>query len=689
MLDQATENCIDFLDTYCKEDLAELMQRYPSDRALWIDYDELWRFDSALADDLHEQPDVILGHLTEAVGYVDLPHGLGAEDIDIDLRFTNLPDGLTYSPSELRKDQGGTFVSVTGVLERVTTSDDAPKQLPFECQRCLTVNQMPQSLSSGALNEPHECIGCERKGPFKALLNKGEWYDYAKLRIEDRPEGGRATEAKVTAYVVDDLIDAGGEQGLLGRAGEPVTVTGIVHRVQKGGRGESDLLFDHMIEVRGIEFERDDETVDVAKHREAFEELAAKENAVDLFAESISPELHATKAWDAAFEFAVAYLFGSPRIDIANGPTYRGDLHFLIISDYGMGKSTFKKDVAAYSPKCISKSTTALSSGVGLTAAAVKDDFGEGQWTLKPGLLVRANGGHLILDEIDKGPDELTDMNDAIEGEQTVDIEKAGMSATYQSRTAVMALGNPIDGRFNHHQPTAQQLGMSESLLSRFDGIVTMQDTADETQDRAVAESFGRAYTEAQEAQYGDREDFDTLNRPVPIDVGRAWIQHAREEVHPLLSIEQFRQLEEWYATEVRTLNKSYASDDGDGKDMPVPATPRVLASAAKMSIAFARVHLRDEVQQVDIDRAKRLTKQLVKNNWNGEEFDVAHGQGGRSQKDKKSMIRGVIKDNPGIDMDGIASKVGMDREAVEYHVQAFKDTGRVYEPQTGEFRWT
>lgn len=653
-----------FYEQYYKDTLAEVVQGYPKDTAsLYVDYQDIYRFDPDLADDFRVNPNQLLEHMAEAADMVELPVDIDISDISV--RVTNLPREHCYAPGEIRKEQAGDYVGITGTLERVTTTDDMPESLVFECSRCGTTQTIPQTATDGELQEPYECKGCERQGPFNALTehSESEWSDYAKLRVSSRPDSDG--EGKLTGYCLNDLVNAGGDGGLVSRAGEPVTVYGIVERVQKTGRNENTALFDHTLYGKAVDFERDREVVDVETHRGEFEELASQPDAVDKFAASIAPNLHETDAWSTAMEFAVAYLAGAPRIDLENGPTYRGDLHFLILSDYGMGKSTFKKDIEAYSPKCISKSTTALSSGVGLTAAAVKDDFGEGQWTIRPGLLVRANGGHLILDEIDKGPDELTEMNDAIEGTQQVDIEKAGKSATYESRTGIMALGNPIEGRFGDHAPISDQLGIDESLLSRFDGIVTMEDAADEEQDQRVAETFGKSYIEAQQSEYGEREEFDELDRPVPVEVGRAWLKYARENVNPLLTYERYKELEQWYANEVRQLNEKFA-ENGEGEDMPVPATVRELAATVKMSIAFARVKLQEEVQDEQIERAKTLGKRLIKQNWDGEKFD---GGPGNSDSARKAVVD-ALQQKQWLFPEDIAQEAGVSEERARKELQ-------------------
>jgi replicative DNA helicase Mcm len=631
----ATPPYQEFLNSYYKDEIGQLAVEYPERSSLWIDHADLYQFNADLAIDLIENPDQIIEGFEDAVPGVDIPVDVTLDGVTV--RVYNLSESNIVSPGELRTDHADEYKGVKGVLDRVTTTSDLPERICFNCKRCGSPTYIEQSVGQDDMQEPHECSACERQGPFEIESKNSEWSDYAKLRVKSPPDTSESKRGQIEGYVLNELIDYGAEKGLIERAGEPVTIYGKIERVQKSGRGENSLLFDHFVQVRAVEFDRDDETVDVEEHKDEFQRIAAEPDAVDKFAESIAPNLHVTDAWNAAMEFAVAYLFGAPRINIPKGPTYRGDLHFLIISDYGMGKSDFSNDIEAYSPKCIKKSTTALSSGVGLTAAAVEDDFGEGAWTIKPGLLVRANGGHLILDEIDKGPDELTDMNDALEGEQVVDVEKAGKSVTYDSKTAVMALGNPVDGRFDQHEAINEQLGISESLLSRFDGIVTMEDQADEEQDKAIAETFGKAYTEAQQAEYDEETDLEILDREVPVDVGQAWVKYARENINPILSYEQFQELEDWYASEVRQLNHTFGSNE-DGADMPVPATVRVIGSVVKMSIAFARARLQAEVQPQQIERAKKLGKQLVKNNWNGENFDASGGASAKSGTRKKVM---------------------------------------------------
>lgn len=680
------EPLTEFLSRYYKDEIAELAQHYPKERqSLWIDFDDLYKYNADIAEDLLDRPDIVHEQLEESVQDVELPIDPGFEGVTV--RVTNLPDSASYHPGQIRKEQAGQFISVEGVLERVTSPKDRPEVVVFECQRCPQPPiEIPQDTRANEIQEPDQCPGCERNGPFAVLDREGEWSDYSKVRIESAPGSAESETGQIVGHVLNDLIDYGGESGLLGRAGEPVIVNGILHREQQTGRGEDKMLFGHHLEINSVEFKRDENTVRVEDHKEEFERLAAQDNAVDVFAESIAPNLHTTDEWDAAMEFAVAYLFGAPRIDIADGPTYRGDLHFLIISDYGLGKSDFAADIEAYSPKCISKSSTSLSSGVGLTAAAVEDEFGEGAFTIKPGLLVRANEGHLILDEIDKGPDELTDMNDALEGKQQVDVEKGGKSVTYDSKTALMALGNPENGRFDKHESISEQLGIDDSLLSRFDGIVTMEDNPDVEQDQKVAETYGRAYTEAQQAEYGDREEFDVLDREVGLDVGQAWIKYARENVHPVLSYEQFKTLEEWYATEVRQLNEKYASS-GDGEDMPIPATVRDLGATVKMAIAFARCRLQDEVKEPQVERAKALGKKLVKQHWDGESFDVTKNVNTDTQNGRVKAVKDAIRDEPK-DKATIAEETGISESQVETTLNNLKNKNPAPVMRTPDGEW-
>lgn len=692
-----------FWERFYSDEVAELAQRYPKEqRHITIDWTDLLRYDADIAEDYLKNPETIEDNLKQALAEFPLPGGisLNRDAImgDIEIRVVGLNDSDIYSPMEIIRDADSLnqeYIGVRGELAKVTEPKKEVQKAVFECIRCGVATTVPQT--GNEFQEPHECVGCERQGPFDVNVNADEtvFKDHVKVRTETPPdERGKLQNESIDGDVRGDLVWSGGEDfGLAARSGDSIIAYGTVEKHQvKEGRSKT-RHFEEFLDIQAIEFAEDTNDVNVEENREEFEQLAEREDAVDVFADSISPGLYATPEWECALEALVAYLFGSPRIDVPEGPTIRGDIHVLIVSDYGMGKSMVNEAIADFSPDCIKESVTGMSSDVGLLAAAVEDDFGEGQWTLEPGILVRANGGHVILDEIDKTDADLERMNDALEGEQMVDVNKAGQSATFKSRVGLLATGNPVESRFDKSTPISQQLGIDQSLLSRFDAIVTMEDSASREKDSKIAEAQGMSYVEAQEYDYGDRDEFDHLDRVVTPEVGRAWIQEARENVHPKLRQEHVETIRDWYADEIRTLNEQF--DNGNGGDMPVPASARSVMDTIRFAVAFARVHLRDEVTDEDVQRAMNLTEALV-----GQTFDGSSGRfqdertKGGSQDDRIDTVKAIIRDLDGddpADIEDILSEA-QERESLaptktEDYVSQLKTRGEIYEIQEDKLR--
>ena len=668
--------------------IATLAQRYPEEQThLTVSWADLLRFDAAVADDYLQKPRQMNTTLQQAVTAVNVPN---VTFDDVEVRVVDLNDADIYQPIDVLREDPSGYIGVRGELAKVSEPTKEIQEAAFECLRCGTATFVPQS--GEGLQEPHECSGCERQGPFDTLPAESTFTHHSKVRIETPPdETGALQSDDMDGDVRGALVWSGHEDvGVAGRTGDAVTAYGTVEFTQVG---DNDRHFEAQLDVDALEFDDAADDTDISAHRETFERLAAREDAVDVFARSLVPELHATAEWEHGLELLVAYLFGAPRIDVPEGPTYRGDIHALIISDYGMGKSMVNAAVAMFSPKCIKESVTGMSSDVGLLAAAVEDDFAGSSWTLRPGILVRANGGHVILDEIDKTDANLERMNDALEGEQLVDVNKAGQSATFKSRVGLLATGNPENSRFDAEVPNSQQLNIDKSLLSRFDGIVLMEDRADPEQDAAIAETQLESYLEGQEVEYGTRDELDTLAREVPPDVGRAWIAEARERVHPILSRDHFEQITEWYAEEVRQLNNEY----GDTDDMPVPANARSVMATIRFSVAFARVHLRDTVADADVERAMRLSKALIGQNFDGDKFVAAESQ--RTPTTQAERVQSVCDlinecdDGEGAPLDDLLTEAqeryDMTPAKTEKELQQLKDKGMAYEPQTDHYKTT
>jgi len=695
--DDLVKELREFITSYYPERVGELAQSYNSNKAntLTIEWRDMLMALSSdengnhPADDYLNAPTKMDELLTRAVNRIEVPN---VKLQGVDVRVVGLNDEDIYKPIEIDRDQPRGYLGVQGQLKKATEPNQEIQESAYECLLCGTMNYVPQIGESA--EEPRECVGCERQGRFKLDHDQSTFEHYCKVRIETPPdESGELQSDHIDGYIRGDLVWSGSDEfGIITQTGKSITAYGTVGMKQKTGRGVNERLFDTHLLVEAIEFDTDEDEVDIEKHKDEFTELAQREDAVDIFAESLVPELHSTPEWNSALPLLVGYLFAAPRIDIPDGPTYRGDIHVLIMSDYGMGKSMVNSSIAMYSPKCIKESVTGMSSDVGLLAAAVEDDFGEGQWTLQPGILVRANGGHVILDEIDKTDANLERMNDALEGEQMVQVNKAGQRASYKSRMGLLATGNPKDSRFDSTVPISEQMGLDESLLSRFDGIVTMEDSPDEEQDGMVANAQGMSYVEAQEYQYGDREEFDRLSRVVSPDVGRSWIAYAREEINPLIKAEHIKEIENWYSNELRQLNHDFARNQGVGQDMPVPVNARVVANTIRLSVAFARVGLQETVTQQNVERAKKLVKNLVGQTFEDGQFTPRENKQSakpKTQHEKINAVREALDMNQAITPAEIADKSGLDEKTARQLADKLcdKNPAQAMKPTEGVYR--
>ncbi|CAI50644.1 ATP-dependent DNA helicase MCM (intein-containing) [Natronomonas pharaonis DSM 2160] len=316
-----------FYRDYYRDEIGQLAQKYPEDqRSLYIDWDDLYRFDADLADDLVAQPDQIRDYAEEALRLYDLP-------VDVQLgrahvRVHNLQQ--TTGIRDIRARHRGNLVEVTGIVRKATDVRPKITEAAFECQRCGTLTRIPQT--AGDFHDPHECQGCERQGPFDINFDQSEFVDAQKIRVQESPEGlrGGETPQSIDVHIEDDIT------GKV-TAGDHVRVAGVLHLDQQGSEQEKSPVFDVYMDGMSVEIEDEQfEDMDITdEDKQRIIELSNDDGIYQQMVESMAPSIYGYEQQKLAI---IMQLFSGVTKDLPDGSRIRGDLHMLLIGDPGTGK---------------------------------------------------------------------------------------------------------------------------------------------------------------------------------------------------------------------------------------------------------------------------------------------------------------------------------------------------------------
>ena len=388
-----TERFIQFYRNYYREEIGTLAQRYPNEqRSLYVEYDDLFQFDRDLAEDFRTKPDQMREYAEEVLRLYDLPADVSLGRAHV--RLHHLPDNIDIRGIRVHDDHIGKLVSVQGIVRKATDVRPKVTEAAFECQRCGTMTYIPQS--DGGFQEPHECQGCERQGPFRVNFDQSEFVDSQKLRIQESPEGlrGGETPQSLDVDIVDDIT---GQVS----PGDHVTCVGVLHIEQVQQGNEKSAIFDLYMDGVSIAIEDEEfEDMDITdEDRREIIALSERDDIYEAMVDSIAPAIYGYEEEKLAM---ILQLFSGVTKHLPDGSRIRGDLHMLLIGDPGTGKSQMISYIEHIAPRSVYTSGKG-SSAAGLTAAAVRDDFGDGQqWSLEAGALVLADKGIAAVDELDK-----------------------------------------------------------------------------------------------------------------------------------------------------------------------------------------------------------------------------------------------------------------------------------------------